>query len=214
MCIILFVFYIKNDAQVAFKINKIIAVSTASGTQEQESDNIWDLNLNQDNDIYIYLEQNKQYSKEDTASKVKVCNFHINKQPEIGTVQVYHDLNEDKNSKTELEYNIAPLNSNIGINNISNKGGIIKFKIINSDLGKYTSNDEIAIRHDGTILNRSEVKFEEIKFEIYFDLIIENQSGKKYKTTIRLNLPNGNILENGVETEEIKDLENIKFQRV
>ena len=44
---------------------------------------------------------------------------------------------------------------------------------------------------------------EEIKAKVSFDIIIETESGIKYKTTTNLDLPAGNILEEATSTTEI-----------
>ena len=49
--------------------------------------------------------------------------------------------------------------------------------------------------------------------KITFDLTITMEEGKKYKTTINLEMPQGNIIEEGITVTEITDLSNIIFKR-
>ena len=214
IAILLFKHYIQNDTQIPLKINKILTVSTASGVQDEEGDTIWDLNLNQDNDIYIYLEPNKNYANKEKVKKITIEKFSVIKQSKIGTIEIHKDLDETNTPIKKIEYNIVDIKPDLGINNICEKGGVIKFKISNTNVGEYISNEEVAINHDGTILEKVNINLEDIKFDISFNLVIENTDGKKYSKKITLNLPVDNILEAGVETKEITDSSGTKFERL
>ena len=50
--------------------------------------------------------------------------------------------------------------------------------------------------------------------KLTFDLTIKLEGKKEYKTTISLNLPNENVIEEGVSSIEKTDLENIIFKRI
>ena len=63
-------------------------------------------------------------------------------------------------------------------------------------------------------LKKSGQKKEDIQFRISFDVIVETGKQNKFKGNITLELPTGNILEEGVSTLEITDLENIIFKRI
>ena len=94
---------------------------------------------------------------------------------------------------------------------ISNQGGIIEFSVILKDLKKTQYNENEAIKVDGTLLRQ--IGKEKLNYNIAFDLIIELESGVKLKTKITLDLPTGNIIENGIETLEQTDLKTI-FKRI
>ena len=79
------------------------------------------------------------------------------------------------------------------------------------NIGKIQYNDNEAIKVDGTLLKRAGV--ENVSFELKFDLIIELQSNIKLKTKITLDLPAGNIIENGIETIEQENLD-VVFKRI
>ena len=52
-----------------------------------------------------------------------------------------------------------------------------------------------------------------MKFKVSFDLIIETESNHKFKANVVLDLPTGNILENGVGTLEDTELKDVIFKR-
>ena len=94
---------------------------------------------------------------------------------------------------------------------ISKQGGIIEFSVILKDLKKTQYNENEAIKVDGTLLRQ--IGKEKLDYNITFDLIIELESGVKLKTKITLDLPTGDIIENGIETLEQTDLKTI-FKRI
>ena len=55
---------------------------------------------------------------------------------------------------------------------------------------------------------------EDIKVKLTFDLTIKLESKKEYKTTITLDLPNENVIEDGVASSERTDLKEFIFKRV
>ena len=86
-------------------------------------------------------------------------------------------------------------------------------KMIQGDWGEYISNDEEVISHDGKLLQKSEIKLEQLNSKIQFDINIETEKGIKYKTTINLDLPVGNLIEEGTCTKEI-DTKDIILKRM
>ena len=78
--------------------------------------------------------------------------------------------------------------------------------------GKYSS-DEEEIRHDGTILSKANIDYEDIKFNISFDISIELISGTTYTGTLTLDMPAGNILQEGTSNTEKTDFSDVIFKR-
>ena len=76
----------------------------------------------------------------------------------------------------------------------------------------YDEDDENeAIKVDGTLLKQ--IGEDRLKYQVSFDLIIELENNVKLKTKINLNLPAGNILENGIETIEETNMKTV-FKRI
>lgn len=77
---------------------------------------------------------------------------------------------------------------------------------------EFKSNDEQILHTE--LLKKANIKLDDIKMKLTFDLTIKLEGKKEYKTTISLNLPNENVIEEGVSSTEKTDLENIIFKRI
>jgi hypothetical protein len=62
------------------------------------------------------------------------------------------------------------------------------------------------------LTNYSGILSEDLKFSVQFDLVIKIDNNE-YKGTVKLDLPNGDILTNGKSTLEIKDFSKVVFKR-
>ena len=96
---------------------------------------------------------------------------------------------------------------------ISNQGGLIAFRCSNNNLAEYTSNEEETIHHND-LLKKVGITQEKLQAKVTFDLIIKLEEKKEYQSTIHLDFPVGNIIEEGTASMEITDLKNFIFKRV
>ncbi len=76
--------------------------------------------------------------------------------------------------------------------------------------GQYSSEE---IKHDGTLLSKIGLTYEDIKFNISFDITIELVDETKFTGTITLDLPTGNILNTGISNYEKTDFSDVIFKR-
>lgn len=199
-----------------FVIEQISLVSTADGLKNQENNEyIWSGELIQVNDIYIKVSKNPNISG--VIENTIIQNVEIIT-PQKGNINLTKII---KNEDTSNNYVIEDLKEykftggkSTSLENltIANQGGIIGLRAINVNLGTYNSNDE-EINYDGRILNIENITNDEIKFKLKFDILIELRDGIKYKTNIELELPVGNILENGVEIREYNNIDNLIYKR-
>lgn len=209
---------VEGETNIPFKISKIMIISTAGGIEKENSTNKWDLNLLQSNDIYIDIIKNKNYNEEEIIDKIIINNFKIESEPIKGKLTLYRPSNskvvfsnkEEYKIDNELIY-IGSETSDIENLKIANQGGLVLLRYVNEDLGNYSS-DEEEIRHDGTLLRKIGLSNEEIKFSVSFDIWIELKSGKKYKTTQELEMPMGNLIQEGTTSYQINENE-IVFKR-
>ena len=118
--------------------------------------------------------------------------------------------NKEENKVQNLEY-LGDLESNLKQLKISNQGGVIAFRVSNDNLTKYTTNDD-EVNHS-ELLKKAGITEETLKEKISFDLKINLESGKEYKTTVTIDLPVEGVVENGTASKEITDLEDIVFKR-
>ena len=80
--------------------------------------------------------------------------------------------------------------------------------------GEYSTNEEEEIIHDGALLTKAGITLGEIKKTITFDIIIETESNKKYETTVIKEVPVGNLVEDGIGTEDNTNFNHIRFKRI
>lgn len=210
---------VEGEKNMPFKISKIMVISTAGGTQKEKSNNKWDLNLLQSNDIYIDIIKNKNYSEEEIIDKIIIDNFKIENAPTKGNINIYRTSNNNGIFNNKEEYKIeneliylGDEASNLENLKIANQGGLILLRCVNENLGNYISNEDTEIRHDGTLLSKVGISNEEIEYSISFDISIELKSEKKFKTTLTLEMPKGNLIQEGTTNYQVNSDE-IVFKR-
>lgn len=211
---------VEGDKNMPFNLSKIVVVSTAEGV-EKEGKKKWNFDIYQNNDIYFYIDKNNDYIGNNTyMEKIRIENIQMIDEPQTGEIKAYmpNSTNgrifsyDDKYMiKDKLEYNGAT-KSNTQTLEIGNQGGSALIRFSNVNLGKYSSNKDKQIVHDGTLLKKLNLKQEDITFTISFDFIIEVKH-HEYKANIKLDLPYGDILEDGTESFEKTDMSDIIFKR-
>lgn len=217
---IMYKYHVEGEAVPPFKISKLVAVSTAKTENLQLTDGTYSAKVVQSNDIRIAIEKNPEYKKEAIIRKITINNIQIDAKESKGNIEIYRPSMGTKNYEyidqykidNQIEYKGEQETYTKGeVLQIANQGGIIDFSIIVNDLGTITYNENEATKVDGTLLKQ--IGIEQISFEVKFDLIIELENDIKLKTKITLDLPTGNILENGIETIEQTDMKTV-FKRI
>ena len=95
---------------------------------------------------------------------------------------------------------------------ISSNGGSIVFRVANFNLGKLQSNaDEII--YDGRLLKEANIALENLKFTLKFDIVIDTSNDILYRGTFEIELPCGNIIEEGTSKLDKTDLSEVIFKR-
>ena len=221
LIVVLFIIYkyqIEGEAIPPFKISKLMVVSTAKTENLQLVEDTYTADLIQNNDIKILIEKNPDYKKEAIIRKITINNIQINPKETNGKIELYRSVNgtykyvEKYRINESIEYYGAQ-ETNVTDENvqIANQGGIIDISAIIRDIGQIQYSENEAINVDGKLL--AETGIEHISFELKFDLIIELENNVKLKTKLKIELPAGNILVNGVETTEQTDLNSV-FKRI
>ena len=213
-------YQVEGDKNMPFNLSKIIIVSTAEG-QEKKRKKKWNFKVYQNNDVYIYIDKNENYvGKEKTIKSVKIENINITKAPTKGKINTYmpnsvegrlFDYSEEYLVEEKLEYKGAE-ESNSRTLEIGSNGGNLLVSFSNNDLGTYSSDKEKQITHDGSLLNKIKVSNEEIAFEVAFDLVI-TVDNCSYRANIKLQMPCGNIIEEGTCSLEKTDMSDVIFKR-
>ena len=211
----------KGETNMPFKVSKISIVSTVNGQDVENSEAKWDINVIQNNDIYVYIEKNNEYKKQEIIKSVKLDNITIAEQPKVGEIKIYKpsssDIalfeNIDENAVTELEFNGAK-STDAKKMEISNQGGVLSFRCANNNIGRYTSNDDGEISYNNLI---SKLNMEESSLisKIKFNVTITLNSGKVFRADdVEIQVPNDGIDNNGTVGHEYTDLQSIVFKRI
>ena len=212
---------VEGEENPPFSLSKISIISNIEGTDVEDSQNKWNLKANQNNDIYLYIKKNENYKYTETISSVLLNNFKVEEQPKIGNLQLFKPdsnlnsvifKNNDDNKADSIEYT-GDTDSSIKEMKISNQGGLVVFRYAVSDIGNYISNDDGQINHS-ELLKKLSVNNDDLKFKISFDITINLDSKKSYKANMSLDLPIGNVVDDGMQSTENNDLDSIIFKRI
>lgn len=213
-------YQVEGESNMPFKISKISIVESVEGMANEGATEKWNLNVNQNNDIYIYIEKNSNYGKTEIIQEVEINNIIINKEKEKGEIKLYKPVIDEKrmfintmeNEISNIVYT-GELESNIKEQKISNQGGIVTFRYAINDISQYISDTDEQIDHS-QLLKLTNITEEDLKTSITFNIIIKLTSGKKYQATVNLDIPTNEIIETGKFGTEISELDNIIFKRI
>ena len=218
--IIVLKYNVEGETNMPFNLEKIIIISSSEGVDKENQENKWAFDVNQNNDIFLYIKKNERYNKSELIESVYIDNINVQKESEKGIVDFYKPEqdqqkamfnNVEENKIQNLEY-IGDMESDIKQSKISNQGGIVAFRYSNDKVSEYISNDE-EINHS-ELLKKSNITEEELKAKLNFDINIKVKSGKEYKANISLDVPVEGIIEEGTTSTQITDMKDIIFKRI
>lgn len=228
MFVILFVvgvislrYSVEGEGNMPFYLSKISVISTVEGTDMDDNINKWNLTVNQNNDIYLYIKRNENYKDTEIIESIKLDNFNIERNSKIGEIKLFKPdstiegtifKNVSENEVDSIEF-LGSSDSSIKELKISNQGGLVIFRYAVNNIGSYISNDDEEINHS-ELLKRLAVNNEDLKFKVSFDIYINLNSGKSYKSNINLDFPINNVVEDGTQSMEYNNLEDIVFKRI
>lgn len=211
---------VEGEKVLPFSISKILLVSTVDGNIVDDPENIWNVEVTQVNDFYVYLD--KTIEDEQTLKEIRIENFVQNKMPARGKLKVLRPTGELSNLYTYSEQDylkegITYVGASIDdLKNleISNNGGILGFRVSVEELGSYISNEDETITYDGKLLSNLGINLEEIQFNLSFDIIITTSDNISYKGTINLDMPINTVIEQGSSSIELTDFSDVVFKRI
>ena len=220
--LIILKYQVEGEKDLPYKLSKILLVSTVDGKSNTDSENLWNIDITQTNDIFIYINDKNENQKE-TIKEVSLENFQIIEAPKKGDIQILRPTADLDNLYTNsvqnyLEDKIVYQGAKLGDMKsleIANNGGIVGFRLALNNLGKFVSNDEnVEIIYDGRLLSNLGVSLEEIKLRLKFDIIVTTSSNISYKGSLTLDMPTSEIIEQGASKTEITDFTDIIFKRI
>ncbi|MBR3697309.1 MAG: hypothetical protein IKM97_03475 [Clostridia bacterium] len=214
-------YQVEGEKEIPYKPSKILLVSTVDGIANEDKENLWNIDVIQTNDIFIYIDSDKNTNE--TIKEISIENFNIIKDFEKGNIEILRPTSDlDNLYKSSVQnylndkivYQGAKLDDMKSLE-ISNNGGIIGFRVALNNLGKFISNDEnLEIIYDGRLLSNLGISLEEIKLKLNFDIIIKTSENISYKGTISMEMPTDEIITEGVSKTEIIDFSNVVFKRI
>lgn len=218
--IMLLKYQVEGETNLPFKITKIIVVSSSGGTEKENSENKWAMDISQNNDIYMYIEKNSEYRDTEIINEIKLENFQFKNKYDIGENNIYKPseekvdifYNTENNKVSQIIYK-GDIESNVKSCKISNQGGLVVFRVAKDKIGEYISNDAIEVNHN-LLISSTGITNEELKGTLSFDIIIDLVGKKTYKATANINLPVGDVVNNATTNLEITDLNDIVFRRI
>ena len=175
-------YQVEGESNMPFEITKISIVESVEGKSVEGATEKWNLKVNQNNDIYIYIEKNSSYGKTEIIEEVEINNINIDKQSEKGELKFYKPVVDDKrmfinsseNEITGITY-IGELESNIKEQKISNQGGIVAFRYGVNDLSQYISDSDEQIDHS-KLLKLTNITKQDLQAKLSFNIIIKLNS--------------------------------------
>lgn len=219
--LIMLKYQVEGEKELPYKLSKILLVSTVDGKANEDSENLWNIDVTQTNDIYIYIDSDG-ITKE-TIKEISLENFNLVKAPQKGSIQILRPTSDLDNLYSnsvqnylndKIVYQGAKLDDMKSLE-VSNNGGVVGFRLALNELGKFISNDEtVEVIYDGRLLSNLGVSLEEIKLTLNFDIIITTNENISYKGTLSLDMPTDEIIEKGASKIEVTDFSDIVFKRI
>lgn len=218
--IIMLRYQVEGETNLPFELSKMIVVSTAESNEiEAVADTKWNFSVNQYNDIYLEIQKNDEYTKNTNIKNITFENFVIEKNSGAENIKLYRANSEGKVVEDEAHLVGSSLTykgekeTNLDELKISNQGSIILLRSVNQNVCEVRSNDEEII-HDGTLLAKGNANSEDLNYELSFDVVIETSRDIKYKGTISIELPTGDVQTQGKTQLEKTDFSDVIFKRM
>ena len=218
--VIILKYNVEGETNLPFDLSKITVISSVEGADNEDAQNKWNISVNQNNDIYLYIKKNKNYDDTEIIDSVTLSNFNIEQNSKVGEIKLFRpDVNIEnplfkdttENVVDKIEY-IGDMESDIKNLKISNQGGLVVFRYGVTNVANYISNEDEQINHN-ELLKKLNVNNDDLKFNISFDILMKLKSGKTYKSNIKLDLPIDDVVSNGTQSKEYTDLKDIVFKR-
>lgn len=218
--IIMLRYQVEGETNLPFELSKMIVVSTAESNEiEAVADTKWNFSVNQYNDIYLEIQKNDEYTKNTNIKNITFENFVIEKNSGAENIKLYRANSEGKVVEDEAHLVGSSLTykgekeTNLDELKISNQGSIILLRSVNQNICEVRSNDEEII-HDGTLLAKGNANSEDLNYKLSFDVVIETSRDIKYKGTISIELPTGDVQTQGKTQLEKTDFSDVIFKRM
>lgn len=219
--LIMLKYEVEGEKELPYNLSKILIISTVDGEKVEDAQNLWNINLSQVNDVYVYIEPGGK-NENVTIKEVEFSNFQILNKPSIGNCKILRPTGDLENlyAQSHQDYlndKIVYLGDRIDDLKkleISNNGGIAGFRIAVNEVGNYISNEDTEVIYDGRLLSKVGVTSEQVKTNLNFDILIKTSDNITYQGTVNISTPAGDISQEGKSNIEITNFDNVVFKRV
>ena len=94
---------VEGEKNLPYSLTKILMISTVEGKTNSDTENLWNIDVVQTNDVYIYIDALKETNE--TIKQITLNNFQINKIPQKGNIVINRPTGELDNLYTYSEQN-------------------------------------------------------------------------------------------------------------
>lgn len=214
-------YQVEGEKDMPYKLKEVV-IKSSINSLNIDSKNLWDLELSQANDIYLYIESDKEKNKNEKIQSVSIKNIEVknyNKKDNIKVLlptgnslkDIYDNSTKDYINE-KIEYLASSIDS-LENHEICENGGMIALRIYNQNIGTYKSTKDKKVTYDGSLLKKANINEDDLKFTISMDLIIETNVGIRYKTNLQYELPVDKFENSGVKTKVINEFSDVVFKR-
>ncbi len=208
----------QGETNMPFDITKVTIISTTDAQDVEGGKDRWNKMVSQNNDIYIDIQKNEEYTKKSIIDKIIIKNITIDKKPKSGDITIYKPSNNNLSTfENKEEYQTSEIvvlggqTTNIKSQQISNQGGRLAFRCANNNLGSYVSNQDEELKYD-KLLEKIGMNNDDLRASISFDIEIDLMSGRVFETTMTVEIPANDIVAQGKTSTEMTDL-HLVFKR-
>lgn len=215
---------IEGETNMPFVLSKIFIISSADITNKEDNpeNKKWNFFINQYNDFYIEIKKNENYKKDEYIKSVSIENIEISSSgndsknvyvfmPNSSNEGNLFTYDENYKVKDSLTYTGSAINNARNLQ-IGNQGGNLSFRVVNSKIAEYVSDDNDEISYNGTLLKLAKINVEDIKFNISFDIVIKTINNQ-YRGNYSVELPIDKVETDGVSSLTKTEFNDIIFKR-
>ena len=89
---------VEGETNMPFNLSKITIISSSEGMDKDSGENKWAFDVNQNNDIFLYIEKNKNYNKEEIIKSISIDNINIEKEIQKGDIKLFKPSDSTENA--------------------------------------------------------------------------------------------------------------------
>ena len=89
---------VEGETNMPFNLSKITIISSSEGIDKENLENRWAFDVNQNNDVFLYIEKNENYRAEEAIKTIKIENINITKDKQNGETKLFKPSASSDNS--------------------------------------------------------------------------------------------------------------------